>query len=130
MRLKINTFFHCFQVKFLIISHPSLKHDLYAEACKASDALEAIHPGGKIIEGPNLRIQLAELVTGSRQLYEDACELLRERSHSLTLREDLESKLSVSLANMEMELRKITVQKCEDKKMRAYLNVLAPNEEV
>lgn len=117
-------------VKFLIISHPSLKHDLYAVACKSSDALESIHPGGKIIEGPNLRIQLAELITYSRQLYEEACELLRERGHSLTLREDLEQKLSLSLANMEMELRKCTIQKCDDKMMRGYLNVLAPNEEV
>lgn len=117
-------------VKFLIISHPSLKHDLYAVACKASDALESIHPDGKIIEGPNLRVQLTELITSCRQLYEDACELLRERGHSLTLREDLEHKLSVSLANMEMELRKCTIQKCDDKVMRGYLNVLAPNEEV
>lgn len=50
-------------VKFLIISHPSLEHDLYALACKAGDTLEAIHPGGKIIDGPNLRSQLLELVS-------------------------------------------------------------------
>lgn len=117
-------------VKFLIISHPSLHQDLYAMACKTADVLEAIHPNGKIIDGPELRIQLAEIVNNSKRLYEETCELLRVRGQSLILREDLESKLSVSLAQMERELRKCDVQPCEDHKQRAYLNVLAPpNEE-
>jgi len=46
------------------------------------------------------------------------------------IREDLETKLSAALANMEMELKKCSVQKCIDGKLRAYFNVLAPNEEV
>lgn len=117
-------------VKFLIISHPSLEHDLYAVACRTADALELIHPQGKIVEGPNLRIQLAELITACRQLYDDSCELLREREQTLILREDLETKLSVALANTEMELRKCSVSKSADGQMRAFLNVLAPNEEV
>lgn len=117
-------------VKFLIISHPSLEHDLYAIACRTADALEAIHPQGKIVEGPNLRIQLAELITACRELYEHSCELLRERNQTLILREDLESKLSVALANTEMELRRCTVNKSADGLMRASFNVLAPNEEV
>uniref|UniRef100_A0A182RH22 Diacylglycerol kinase n=1 Tax=Anopheles funestus TaxID=62324 RepID=A0A182RH22_ANOFN len=118
-------------VKFLIISHPSLQPNLYVVASKTADALESIHPGGKIIEGPNLRRQLTQLVRCSRQLYEDTCELLRERSHSLILREDLETKLSVSLANMEMELGKCTLQQSsETGETRVYLNVLAPNEEI
>lgn len=113
-------------VKFLIISHPSLHQDLYARACKTADVLEAIHPNGKIIDGPNLRIQLAAIVNASKQLYEETCDLLRARGQSLILREDLESKLSVSLAQIERELRKCDVQVCEDHQMRAYLNVLAP----
>lgn len=116
-------------VKFLIISHPTLEHDLYATACRTADALEAIHPQGKIIEGPNLRVQLGELITECRRLYEDSYELLRERSHTLVLREDLETKLSVALANTEMELRKCTISKSPDGQMRAFINVLAPNEE-
>lgn len=116
-------------VKFLIISHPSLHQDLYATACKTSDVLEGIHPNGKIIDGPNLRIHLAEVVTASKQLYEETCDLLRARGHSLILREDLESKLSLSLGQMDRELRKCDVQTCEDNHMRAYLNVLAPTEE-
>lgn len=116
-------------VKFLIISHPSLEHDLYAVACRTADALEAIHPHGKIVEGNNLRMLLAEVSSSARQLYEDSCELLRERGNSLILREDLESKLSAALANMEMELRKCTIQKGDDGEMKAFLNVLAPNEE-
>ncbi|XP_036329541.1 diacylglycerol kinase eta-like isoform X1 [Rhagoletis pomonella] len=116
-------------VKFLIISHPSLQHDLYAVACRASDALESIHPQGKLLEGPTLRTKLVEVIDSSRQLYDDACNLLRDRGHSLILREDLELKLSAALANMEMELKKCSVQKCIDGKLRAYFNALAPNEE-
>ncbi|XP_065091396.1 diacylglycerol kinase eta [Ochlerotatus camptorhynchus] len=117
-------------VKFLIISHPSLQPDLYMVASKTAEALESIHPGGKIIEGPDLRRQLTELVRAARQLYEDTCDLLRERSHSLILREDLETKLSVSLANMEMELGKCSLQQTSDGDTKVYLNVLAPNEDV
>lgn len=98
-------------------------------AMKTGDALEAIHPGGKIIEGPNLRKQLTELVKTARQLYEETCELLRETGQTLIMREDLESKLSVGLANMEMELRRCTVHKSENGEIRAYLNVLAPNDD-
>jgi diacylglycerol kinase (ATP) len=117
-------------VKFLIISHPSLQPDLYTIASKTADALEAIHPGGKLLDGPNLRTKLTELVGITRQLYESSCELLRERGQSLIMREDLESKLSVSLANIEMELRKCTMQRSEDGSMRIYLNVLAPHDDV
>ncbi len=116
-------------VKFLIISHPSLQPDLYAIASKTADALEAIHPGGKLLDGPSLRAKLTELVSVTRQLYENSCELLRERGHSLIMREDLETKLSVALANIEMELRKCTMQRSEDGTMKIYLNVLAPNNE-
>ncbi|KAH8294901.1 hypothetical protein KR018_004265 [Drosophila ironensis] len=116
-------------VKFLIISHPVLQHDLYAVACRASEALESIHPQGKLLEGPSLRTKLVEVIDSSRQLYDDACNLLRDRGNSLILREDLETKLSAALANMEMELKKCSVQKCIDGKLRAYFNVLAPNEE-
>lgn len=114
-------------VKFLIISHPSLQPDLYAIASKTSDSLEAVHPGGKLLDGPCLRTKLTELVGSTRQLYESSCELLRERGHSLIMREDLETRLSVALANIEMELRKCTMQKSEDGSMKIYLNVLAPH---
>jgi diacylglycerol kinase (ATP) len=46
------------------------------------------------------------------------------------MREDLESKLSVALANIEMELRKTSLQRTEDGSIKIFLNVLAPNEEV
>lgn len=114
-------------VKFLIISHPSLQPDLYTVASRTADSLEAIHPGGKLLDGPNLRNKLTELVGSTRQLYESSCELLRERCHSLIMREDLETKLSVALANIEMELRKCTMQKSDDGTMKIYLNVLAPH---
>nr|XP_046483245.1 diacylglycerol kinase eta isoform X1 [Neodiprion pinetum]XP_046483246.1 diacylglycerol kinase eta isoform X1 [Neodiprion pinetum] len=93
-------------VKLLIISHPSLEPDLYQVAARTALSLENVHPGGKIIQGPDLRPVVTELVSSARQLYEDSCELLRDKAHNLRLREDLESKLSASLAGMEQELRK------------------------
>ncbi|XP_015431327.1 PREDICTED: diacylglycerol kinase eta [Dufourea novaeangliae] len=95
-------------VKLLIISHPSLEPDLYQVAARTAQALEQVHPGGKILHGTNLRPVVTELVSSARQLYEDSCELLRDKAHNLRLREDLENKLSFSLANMEQELKKCT----------------------
>ncbi|XP_043288430.1 diacylglycerol kinase eta isoform X3 [Venturia canescens] len=93
-------------VKLLIISHPSLEPDLYQIADRTAVSLEKVHPEGKIIEGPNLRPVITDLVSNARQLYEESCELLRDKAQNLRLREDLENKLSLSLAAMEQELRK------------------------
>ncbi|XP_050453538.1 diacylglycerol kinase eta isoform X5 [Cataglyphis hispanica] len=95
-------------VKLLIISHPSLEPDLYQVALRTANALEQVHPDGKILQGTRLRPMVTELVSSARQLYEESCELLRDKAHNLRLREDLENKLSISLANMEQELRKCT----------------------
>ncbi|KAJ8683494.1 hypothetical protein QAD02_019286 [Eretmocerus hayati] len=94
------------RVKLLIISHRSLEPDLYNIAKKTAVALERVHPNGKIEEGPNLRPVVTDLVSSARQLYEESCELLRDKAYSLKIREDLENKLSISLATMEQELRK------------------------
>ncbi|XP_071577099.1 diacylglycerol kinase eta isoform X4 [Temnothorax nylanderi] len=95
-------------VKLLIISHPSLEPDLYQVASRTANALEQVHPDGKILQGISLRPMVTELVSSARQLYEESCELLRDKAHNLKLREDLENKLSLSLASMEQELRKCT----------------------
>ncbi|XP_025161810.1 diacylglycerol kinase eta isoform X6 [Harpegnathos saltator] len=94
-------------VKLLIISHPSLEADLYQVASRTAQALEQVHPDGKILQGVGLRPMVTELVSSARQLYEESCELLRDKAHNLQrLREDLENKLSLALASMEQELRK------------------------
>ncbi|XP_050594862.1 diacylglycerol kinase eta isoform X14 [Bombus affinis] len=97
-------------VKLLIISHPSLEPDLYQVAARTAQALEQVHPDGKILQGINLRPVVTELVSSARQLYEDSCELLRDKAQSLKLREDLENKLSFSLASMEQEVEKFTFE--------------------
>ena len=38
-------------VKLLIISHPSLEPDLYQVAARTAQALEQVHPDGKILQG-------------------------------------------------------------------------------
>lgn len=38
-------------VKLLIISHPSLEPDLYQVASRTAQALEQVHPDGKILQG-------------------------------------------------------------------------------
>ncbi|GLV41416.1 uncharacterized protein CBL_06646 [Carabus blaptoides fortunei] len=92
-------------VKILAISY-SLEVDLYTVAVKTDTCLENIHPNGKILEGPNLRVEFTKLVQAVKHLYEECCCLLHDKGHKLKLREDLENKLSASLTNTEMELRK------------------------
>lgn len=92
-------------IKMLAISY-ALEVDLYTLATKVDSCLEMIHPNGKILEGHRLRTEFTVLVAAVKQLYEDSCCLLHDRGHKLKLREDLENKLSASLANTEMEMRK------------------------
>lgn len=79
---------------------------MYALATTTDACLESIHPQGKLLSGPALRSEFSKLVESVKQLYEESCCLLHDRNDKLKLREDLESKLSVSLANVELELRK------------------------
>ncbi|XP_025833655.1 diacylglycerol kinase eta [Agrilus planipennis] len=92
-------------IKILAISY-DLEVDLYSLANKADKCLECIHPNGKLLEGPSLRVEFTKLVNTVKHLYEDSCNLLHDRGDKLKLRDDIENKLSISLANMEMELRK------------------------
>lgn len=92
-------------IKILAISY-SLEGDLYNLASKVDSGLENIHPNGKIIEGPNLREEFTKLVTAVKQLFEESCCMLHDRGDKLKIREDLENKVSVSLVNTELELRK------------------------
>lgn len=92
-------------IKILAISH-SLEADLYTLATKTDQCLENIHPNGKILQGATLRIEFTKLVNAVKQLYEESCCLLHDRGHKLKIREDLENKVSIALANTEMELKK------------------------
>ncbi|CAH1982101.1 unnamed protein product [Acanthoscelides obtectus] len=92
-------------IKILAISY-SLETDLYSLANKVDACLERVHPNGKILEGPELREEFTKLVEAVKKLYEESCCLLHDRGDKLKLREDLESKLSGTLANTELELRK------------------------
>lgn len=92
-------------IKILAISH-SLEVDLYTLATDCDKCLENVHPNGKIIAGPELRIEFTKLVGAVKRLYEESCCLLHDRGDKLKLREDLENKLSASLANAELELRR------------------------
>ncbi|XP_033209733.1 diacylglycerol kinase eta isoform X5 [Belonocnema kinseyi] len=114
-------------VKLLIISHPSLEPELYQIAGRTAVALEKVHPDGKILQGLNLRPVVTELVSTARQLYEESCELLRDKAQHLRLREDLENKLSLSLATMEQELRKCIFD--EGGTCLVYLQNLPPDEQ-
>lgn len=97
----------------LAISH-SLEVDLYSLATKTDECLERIHPNGKILEGPQLRVEFTKLVGSVRSLYEESCCLLHDRGDKLKLREDLENKLSASLANTELEMRKCVMYETTD----------------
>lgn len=45
-------------VKLLIISHPSLEPDLYQVASRTANALEQVHPDGKILQGVSFNQRL------------------------------------------------------------------------
>lgn len=109
-------------VKILAISH-SLEIDLYSLADKTDKCLENIHPNGKILEGPNLRVEFTKLVEAVKQLYEECFSLLHDREQHLKMREDLENKLSASLTNVEMELRKCYIVETSSGNM-IYLNTI------
>ncbi|XP_039295838.1 diacylglycerol kinase eta isoform X5 [Nilaparvata lugens] len=93
-------------VKFLTINHPSMKSALYEIADQCQVSLEKVHPGGKFLEGLELRTQLTELVTNTRDLNDEACLLLREKAQTLRLKEDLATQLNLALSNMDHEFRK------------------------
>ncbi|XP_014219907.1 diacylglycerol kinase eta isoform X2 [Copidosoma floridanum] len=93
-------------VKMLILAHPSLAPHLYQLAERTAKSVDKVHPDGKLLEGPTLRQVITNMVSNARQLYEESCEVLRDKAHQLKVREDLEHKLSTSLATMEQELRK------------------------
>lgn len=109
-------------VKILAISQ-SLEVDLYSLACKIDKCLERIHPKGKILEGPSLRFEFTKLVEAVKQLYEECFSLLHDREQHLKMREDLENKLSASLTNMEMELKKCYIVETSSGNM-IFLNTI------
>lgn len=95
-------------VRLLAISQPDLDQELYSLATQASAMLDKMHPGGKIIEGPSLRLHLTDLVNIVRQLHLETDHFLKERAALYNLRPNQEKKLSSSLSHVVCELRKCT----------------------
>ncbi|KAI9559041.1 putative diacylglycerol kise eta-like [Daphnia sinensis] len=116
-------------VRLLAISQPDLDQELYSLASQASAMLDKMHPGGKIIEGPSLRLHLTDLVNIVRQLHLETDHFLKERAALYNLRPNQEKKLSSSLSHVVCELRKctdinglvhfITPEEMSEKKSRA-----------
>ncbi|XP_045028801.1 diacylglycerol kinase delta isoform X4 [Daphnia magna] len=116
-------------VRLLAISQPDLDQELYSLATQASAMLDKMHPGGKIIEGPSLRLHLTDLVNIVRQLHLETDHFLKERAALYNLRPNQEKKLSSSLSHVVCELRKctdinglvhfITPEEMSEKKSRA-----------
>ncbi|KAL5290145.1 DGKD family protein [Megaselia abdita] len=109
-------------VKLVTITHPSTNKNLYREANEVYDALEIIHPNGQLLDAPQLRIKLVDLIKNIQQLYDDCITFFKNKEHVFTIKEELQSKLSVSLANVEMELKKIVVELNADGLKRVYIN--------
>ncbi|XP_046637825.1 diacylglycerol kinase delta-like isoform X3 [Daphnia pulicaria] len=116
-------------VRLLAISQPDLDQELYSLATQASTMLDKMHPGGKIIEGPSLRLHLTDLVNVVRQLHLETDHFLKERAALYNLRPNQEKKLASSLSHVVCELRKctdinglvhfITSEEMSEKKSRA-----------
>ncbi|KAI5694375.1 hypothetical protein M8J75_015773, partial [Diaphorina citri] len=93
-------------VKSLVLRHPSIEQDLYELANTASAHLESVHPGGKLLQGLELRPAVTQMVSSVRKLNEETCTILRNKSGSILLNPDLESQLSSTLSSMETELNR------------------------
>lgn len=65
------------------LNHCTCIAELYELATKTTLCLESVHPGGKILEGPELRPKVTQLVSAAKDLYEEACSMLRDRGHFL-----------------------------------------------
>jgi len=50
-------------VKLLIISHPSLEPDLYQIASRTANALEQVHPDGKILQGVSFNQEMLKILS-------------------------------------------------------------------
>lgn len=116
----IYSFIKC--VKFVTITHPNSNKNLYKKASEVYDALEVIHPNGQLLDSSQLRIHLVDLLKYTQQLYDECVLLLKNKEQVIHFKEELQSKLSVSLANVEMELKKINVELNADGLKRVYFN--------
>ncbi|KAI5714150.1 hypothetical protein M8J76_011693 [Diaphorina citri] len=93
-------------VKSLVLRHPSIEQDLYELANTASAHLESVHPGGKLLQGLELRPAVTQMVSSVRKLNEETCTVLRNKSGSILINPDLEAQLSSTLSSMETELNR------------------------
>ncbi|XP_076311305.1 diacylglycerol kinase delta-like isoform X2 [Tachypleus tridentatus] len=95
-------------VKVASISHPLVEQDLFPYASHVACCMDRIFPGGRMVEGPNLRQQVSDLVHSVRKLYHETSKFLQEKSEEAHVRADLEERLSSTLAAMRSELKKCT----------------------
>ena len=117
-------------VKIFIITHPFLNKTVYDVAIQVSEALEVIHPNGQLLEGSELRLKLTEVVRFTQNLYEDSNFIIKHKQHSFQFKEDLLNKLNSALANVEMELKKISMEPCSDGYQRVYFNSMVCSENI
>ncbi|XP_070538443.1 diacylglycerol kinase delta-like isoform X2 [Ptychodera flava] len=95
-------------VKIATISHSTVEQELSPFASSASNSLDVLFPGGKIAEGAN-RKNVIDFINSIRTLHQETAVFLNTKSYNLdvSLREELDEKLTAALQNVDTELRKV-----------------------
>ncbi|XP_065333639.1 diacylglycerol kinase eta isoform X2 [Cloeon dipterum] len=89
-------------VKLLFIANHSLPDSLYTTAEKANIKLEALHPGGKMVESSELPEMILHMVAACRELQDEACQIVSDLSKG---DDELTPKLSAALLAMASQLQ-------------------------
>ncbi|XP_059478618.1 diacylglycerol kinase eta-like isoform X2 [Neocloeon triangulifer] len=89
-------------VKLLFIANHSLPDSLYTFAEEANRKLEALHPGGKMVESSELPVMVSHMVAACRELQEEACHIVSDLPKA---EDELTPKLSAALLAMASQLQ-------------------------
>ncbi|XP_046342840.1 diacylglycerol kinase delta-like isoform X3 [Haliotis rufescens] len=96
-------------VKVAARSHSTIEQELFPLAQQASSCLDRLYPSGKLPE-PTLRSQVSDLLHSVKLLYNEASLFLSDKAPAMSnvhLWHDIEEKLSMCLATLEEEMRKV-----------------------
>ncbi|CAG0883354.1 unnamed protein product [Darwinula stevensoni] len=93
-------------VKVSAVETPLIGQELLSLAHQSSHLINKTCPGGKMAEGPALRLAASELVAALRELQDGTNTFLREKAPSANLNVETESRLHSALAHVEKDLRR------------------------
>lgn len=89
-------------VKLMFMVNPSMPDSLYKYAEVANNKLEALHPGGKMVDSSELPQLMMQMVNACKELQDEACHVVPDLPKA---DEELTPKLSSALLAMASQLQ-------------------------